>query len=112
MLNRSFDPFLKKLCFFWSRLQHSEKARQGAEERSRQLQRELGCRSGALQEQLSQLQGQWWVPRSRQTVSCFVPCRAGMGVRAGVLRRSAKANEERRDVCIPHFTSEETGTNS
>ncbi|XP_070272864.1 RUN and FYVE domain-containing protein 1 isoform X2 [Myotis yumanensis] len=40
------------------RLQHSEKARQGAEERSRQLQRELGCRSGALQEQLSQLQGQ------------------------------------------------------
>ncbi|XP_059551674.1 RUN and FYVE domain-containing protein 1 isoform X2 [Myotis daubentonii] len=40
------------------RLQHSEKARQGAEERSRRLQRELGCRSGALQEQLSQLQAQ------------------------------------------------------
>nr|KAF6350004.1 RUN and FYVE domain containing 1 [Myotis myotis] len=40
------------------RLQHSESARQGAEERSRRLQRELGCRSGALQEQLSQLQAQ------------------------------------------------------
>lgn len=40
------------------RLQHSERARQGAEERGRQLQRELGCRSGVLQEQLSQLQGQ------------------------------------------------------
>nr|KAF6309870.1 RUN and FYVE domain containing 1 [Pipistrellus kuhlii] len=40
------------------RLQHSERARQGAEERGRQLQRELGGRSGVLQEQLSQLQGQ------------------------------------------------------
>lgn len=45
----------------------------------------------------------------RQTVSCFVPCKAGMGIRAGVLRRSAKADEERRDVCIPHFSREEMG---
>ncbi|XP_019062989.1 RUN and FYVE domain-containing protein 1 isoform X2 [Fukomys damarensis] len=37
------------------RLQHSEKARQGAEERSHRLQQELGGRVGALQLQLSQL---------------------------------------------------------
>ncbi|KAM8764992.1 RUN and FYVE domain-containing protein 1 [Rhynchonycteris naso] len=40
------------------RLQHSERARQGAEERSQQLQRDLGCRTGVLQEQLSQLHSQ------------------------------------------------------
>ncbi|XP_026952197.1 RUN and FYVE domain-containing protein 1 isoform X2 [Sagmatias obliquidens] len=37
------------------RLQHSERARQGAEERSHKLQQELGGRSSALQQQLSQL---------------------------------------------------------
>ncbi|XP_012380021.2 RUN and FYVE domain-containing protein 1 isoform X1 [Dasypus novemcinctus] len=40
------------------RLQHSERARQGAEERSRKLQQELGGRVGALQQQLSQLHDQ------------------------------------------------------
>ncbi|XP_016056983.1 PREDICTED: RUN and FYVE domain-containing protein 1 isoform X2 [Miniopterus natalensis] len=40
------------------RLQHSERARQGAEERSHQLQQELGCRTRGLQEQLSQLHSQ------------------------------------------------------
>ncbi|XP_033269366.1 RUN and FYVE domain-containing protein 1 isoform X4 [Orcinus orca] len=41
------------------RLQHSERARQGAEERSHKLQQELGGRSSALQQQLSQLLEQW-----------------------------------------------------
>ncbi|PNJ18659.1 RUFY1 isoform 3 [Pongo abelii] len=40
------------------RLQHSERARQGAEERSHKLQQELGGRIGALQLQLSQLHEQ------------------------------------------------------
>uniref|UniRef100_A0A2K5E2I9 RUN and FYVE domain-containing protein 1 n=1 Tax=Aotus nancymaae TaxID=37293 RepID=A0A2K5E2I9_AOTNA len=40
------------------RLQHSERARQGAEERSHRLQQELGGRIGALQLQLSQLHEQ------------------------------------------------------
>ncbi|XP_036701300.1 RUN and FYVE domain-containing protein 1 isoform X7 [Balaenoptera musculus] len=40
------------------RLQHSERARQGAEERSHKLQQELGGRSSALQQQLSQLHEQ------------------------------------------------------
>ncbi|XP_013363370.1 PREDICTED: RUN and FYVE domain-containing protein 1 [Chinchilla lanigera] len=40
------------------RLQHSERARQGAEERSHKLQQELGGRVGALQRQLSQLHEQ------------------------------------------------------
>nr|XP_055242459.1 RUN and FYVE domain-containing protein 1 isoform X1 [Gorilla gorilla gorilla] len=40
------------------RLQHSEQARQGAEERSHKLQQELGGRIGALQLQLSQLHEQ------------------------------------------------------
>nr|KAF6481908.1 RUN and FYVE domain containing 1 [Molossus molossus] len=40
------------------RLQHSERVRQGAEERSHQLQQELGCRTNMLQEQLSQLHSQ------------------------------------------------------
>ncbi|XP_006874515.1 PREDICTED: RUN and FYVE domain-containing protein 1 [Chrysochloris asiatica] len=40
------------------RLQHSEQARQGAEERSHKLQQELGGRVGALQQQLSQLHAQ------------------------------------------------------
>lgn len=40
------------------RLQHSERARQGAEERSHKLQQELGGRISALQRQLSQLHEQ------------------------------------------------------
>ncbi|XP_063086546.1 RUN and FYVE domain-containing protein 1 isoform X2 [Cavia porcellus] len=40
------------------RLQHSERARQGAEERSHKLQQELGGRVGALQLQLAQLHEQ------------------------------------------------------
>uniref|UniRef100_A0A2K5JQT1 RUN and FYVE domain-containing protein 1 n=1 Tax=Colobus angolensis palliatus TaxID=336983 RepID=A0A2K5JQT1_COLAP len=40
------------------RLQHSEQARQGAEERSHKLQQELGGRISALQRQLSQLHEQ------------------------------------------------------
>ncbi|XP_076994345.1 RUN and FYVE domain-containing protein 1 isoform X2 [Tamandua tetradactyla] len=40
------------------RLQHSEQARRGAEERSRALQQELGCSVGRLQQQLSQLHEQ------------------------------------------------------
>ncbi|XP_065773341.1 RUN and FYVE domain-containing protein 1 isoform X7 [Muntiacus reevesi] len=40
------------------RLQLSERARQGAEERSRKLQQELGGRSSALQQQLAQLHEQ------------------------------------------------------
>uniref|UniRef100_A0A2R9A4I0 RUN and FYVE domain-containing protein 1 n=1 Tax=Pan paniscus TaxID=9597 RepID=A0A2R9A4I0_PANPA len=57
-------PFLTKICFICtlagvaSRLQHSERARQGAEERSHKLQQELGGRIGALQLQLSQLHEQ------------------------------------------------------
>ncbi|KAJ1060372.1 hypothetical protein K5549_012967 [Capra hircus] len=39
-------------------LRHSESARQGAEERSRKLQQELGGRSSALQQQLAQLHEQ------------------------------------------------------
>ncbi|XP_006775446.1 PREDICTED: RUN and FYVE domain-containing protein 1 [Myotis davidii] len=41
------------------RLQHSEKARQGAEERSRQLQRELGCRVGAPRLQTTNSHSFW-----------------------------------------------------
>ncbi|KAM9695189.1 RUN and FYVE domain-containing protein 1 isoform 6-T6 [Trichechus inunguis] len=40
------------------RLQHSERARQGAEERSHKLQQELGGRVSALQQQLAQLHAQ------------------------------------------------------
>ena len=40
-------------------MQLSERARQGAEERSRKLQHELGGRTCALQQQLSQLHEQW-----------------------------------------------------
>ncbi|XP_054983907.1 RUN and FYVE domain-containing protein 1 isoform X2 [Sorex araneus] len=40
------------------RLQLAEQARQGAEDRSRQLQQELGSRRGALERQLAQLQEQ------------------------------------------------------
>lgn len=93
---------------FWPRLQHSEKARQGAEERSCQLQRELGCRSGALQEQLSQLQGQWWVPRPADRI-LLCALQGWNGGEGRGAEEKCKANEERRDVCIPHFTSEETG---
>ena len=59
MVNVRIDPFLTKIWFIWSRLQHSERARQGAEERSHKLQQELGGRSSALQQQLSQLHEQW-----------------------------------------------------
>uniref|UniRef100_A0A8I5TB99 RUN and FYVE domain-containing protein 1 n=1 Tax=Pongo abelii TaxID=9601 RepID=A0A8I5TB99_PONAB len=44
--------------FHKAQLQHSERARQGAEERSHKLQQELGGRIGALQLQLSQLHEQ------------------------------------------------------
>ncbi|XP_007951601.2 RUN and FYVE domain-containing protein 1 [Orycteropus afer afer] len=40
------------------RLQHSERARQGAEEQTHKLQQELGRRVGALQQQLAQLHAQ------------------------------------------------------
>lgn len=59
MVNVRSDPFLTSIWFLRSRLQHSERARQGAEERSRKLQQELSGRSSALQQQLAQLHEQW-----------------------------------------------------
>ena len=59
MVDVTSDPFLTSIWSLWSRLQLSERARQGAEERSRKLQQELGGRSSALQQQLAQLHEQW-----------------------------------------------------
>lgn len=53
------DGLFTCACPVASRLQHSERARQGAEERSHKLQQELGGRVGALQLQLAQLHEQW-----------------------------------------------------
>uniref|UniRef100_A0A452G2M1 RUN and FYVE domain-containing protein 1 n=1 Tax=Capra hircus TaxID=9925 RepID=A0A452G2M1_CAPHI len=55
VLNVRRGLFLTSIWFLWPRLRHSESARQGAEERSRKLQQELGGRSSALQQQLAQL---------------------------------------------------------